>query len=302
MRDPYKILGVGKSASEREIKSAFRKLAKKHHPDQNADNPRAQERFAEVNQAYEILGDKKKRGQYDRGEIDAEGKEKFQGFEGFGQGAGGFGGFHRQQGGGASGGGFEDIINDIFGGFGGGGGQAGTKRRRSAGSNGQDVVADASLTLEEIVAGRKIRVTLPTGKTVDVKVPNGVENGQQIRLKGQGMPGAGGGRAGDVLITVSIKAHTLFKPEGFNLRLDLPVTLDEAVLGAKVRVPTLEGAVALSIPQMSSSGRVMRLKGKGLPDKSGKRGDILAALKITLPETADKDLDAVMEKWRAKRA
>jgi len=301
MRDPYTVLGVSKSASEAEIKKAFRKLAKQYHPDQNRDNPKAQEKFSEVNQAYEILGDKTKRGQFDRGEIDAEGKEKFRGFEGFGGGGagrqGGFGGggFRQEHVDESS---FADIINEMFGGA--GRGQAGTKRR-SAARAGDDVVANATLTLEEIVKGQKIRVALPVGKTVDVTVPNGVENGQQIRLKGQGMPGAGGGRNGDALITVTIRPHSLFKPDGTDLRLDLPVTLDEAVLGAKVRVPTLEGAVALSIPPMSSGGRVMRLKGKGLPDKAGKRGDILATLKITLPEEPDADLDAVMEKWRAKR-
>ena len=301
MRDPYTVLGVSKSASEAEIKKAFRKLAKQYHPDQNRDNPKAQEKFSEVNQAYEILGDKTKRGQFDRGEIDAEGKEKFRGFEGFGgggagrQGGFGAGGFRQEHVDESS---FADIINEMFGGA--GRGQAGTKRR-SAARAGDDVVANATLTLEEIVKGQKIRVALPVGKTVDVTVPNGVENGQQIRLKGQGMPGAGGGRNGDALITVTIRPHSLFKPDGTDLRLDLPVTLDEAVLGAKVRVPTLEGAVALSIPPMSSGGRVMRLKGKGLPDKAGKRGDILATLKITLPEEPDADLDAVMEKWRAKR-
>ena len=301
MRDPYTVLGVSKSASEAEIKKAFRKLDKQYHPDQNRDNPKAQEKFSEVNQAYEILGDKTKRGQFDRGEIDAEGKEKFRGFEGFGgggagrQGGFGAGGFRQEHVDESS---FADIINEMFGGA--GRGQAGTKRR-SAARAGDDVVANATLTLEEIVKGQKIRVALPVGKTVDVTVPNGVENGQQIRLKGQGMPGAGGGRNGDALITVTIRPHSLFKPDGTDLRLDLPVTLDEAVLGAKVRVPTLEGAVALSIPPMSSGGRVMRLKGKGLPDKAGKRGDILATLKITLPEEPDADLDAVMEKWRAKR-
>jgi DnaJ-class molecular chaperone len=316
MRDPYEVLGVQKSADAATIKSAFRRLAKKLHPDANKSDPKAAQRFAELNAAYEILGDEAKRKAFDRGEIDAEGKQRFRGFEGFGaqQPRGGFGrdahfesfswgpeGFRRSGGraGGTGGfGGFEDVLKDIFAGVGG--------RRTGFGARldpddfaepptGQDVNAAVTISLAEAAKGGTRRVRLPTGKEVEVKIPAGLNDGQQIRLKGQGLPGAGA--AGDALITVSIAPHPLFTRDGQNLRLDLPVTLYEAVLGAKVRVPTLDGAVDLAIPAHTSSGRTFRLKGKGLSGKAG-GGDLFVTVRIVLPAAGDRELDELMRKWR----
>ncbi len=312
MRDPYEVLGVSRTASESEIKSAFRKLAKKHHPDQSKE-PTAKERFAEVNSAYEIVGDKDKRKQFDRGEIGPDGKPRFQGFEGFGGGpGGGFGGARpggggrtfRWSGGGPGGGGGEfsadDILNDILGGFGrGAGGARGGARARP--QRGQDVTAAAAVTLEQIVHGEKVRVDLPTGRTVEISVPVGTRPGQVIRLKGQGQPGAAGGQPGDALVTIEFVPHPLFRVDGDTLRREIAVTLDEAVLGAKVRVPTLDGPVTLSVPAKSSGGRALRLKGKGLPRAGGGRGDLLVTLKIVLPEGGDGELEALMKKWRETR-
>ena len=310
MRDPYEVLGVSRTASESEIKSAFRKLAKKHHPDQSKE-PQAKERFAEVNSAYEIVGDKDKRRQFDHGEIGADGKPRFQGFEGFGRGAhpGGGGRTFRWSGGGP-GGGFggggggefsaDDILSDILGGLGrGAGGARGGARQRA--QRGQDVTATAAVTLEQIVHGEKARVDLPTGRTVEISVPVGTRPGQVIRLKGQGQPGALGGRPGDALVTIEFVPHPLFKVEGDTLRREIAITLDEAVLGAKVRVPTLDGPVTLSVPPKSSGGRALRLKGKGLPRSGGGRGDLLVTLKIVLPEGGDADLEALMKTWRETR-
>jgi DnaJ-class molecular chaperone len=309
MRDPYEVLGVGRTASESEIKSAFRKLAKKHHPDQSKD-PKAKERFAEINAAYEIVGDKDKRRQFDRGEIGADGKPRFQGFEGFGSGGAHPGGGGARTfrwstggpGGGIGGGDFsgEDILSEILGGFGrGGGGPRGQQRQQSV--RGQDVSATAAVTLEQIVRNEKVRVDLPTGRTVEVAVPVGTRPGQVIRLKGQGQPGPLGGQPGDALVTIEFVPHPLFRVEGDALRRDVAVTLDEAVLGAKVRVPTLDGPVTLSVPPKSSGGRALRLKGKGLPRAGGGRGDLLVTLRIVLPEGGDAELEALMKKWRETR-
>ncbi|WP_428527813.1 DnaJ C-terminal domain-containing protein [Roseibium sp.] len=318
MRDPYSVLGVAKSASEGDIKKAFRQLAKKYHPDQNKDDPGAQQRFSEVNQAYEIIGDKDKRAQFDRGEIDAEGKQKFQsrgfdgfsGFEDFGA-AGGSRGF-RSSGGAAGGGGFDDILNDILGGFGGRGGARGSagpgasgfagaggaKARRPSPSKGANADLIAAVSLEDILNSGKAQVTLPSGKTVNVTLPKGVVEGEKIRLKGQGHPGDQGGAAGDALIEVRFKTHKLFDVKGSDLHLDLPITLYEAILGAKIRTPTLTGAVNLTIPENTSSGKTMRLKGKGLPTKNGGHGDLLVKIQIMLPPHGDDELDTLMKAWR----
>jgi DnaJ-class molecular chaperone len=305
MRDPYEVLGVPRSASAAAIKSAFRKAAKKHHPDSNKGDPKAAERFAEINTANEILGDEDKRKQFDRGEIDAEGKPRFQGFGGGDpRGRAGPGGFEtytfRSGGGpGAGGGSFEDILNSMFGGAAGRGARGGGSQFEfDTGGIGLDLDINASLTvsLEDAVKGAEKRVRLPTGKELNVRIPAGVTAGQQIRLKGQGET-APGHRPGDVLITVSIAPHPFFKVDGSDLRVDLPITLYEAVLGGKVRVPTLGGAVELSIPKNTSSGRTFRLKGKGLP-KSGGAGDLFVTTKIILPDGNDSELEQLMEKWR----
>jgi len=306
MRDPYEVLGVPKNANAAAIKSAFRKLAKKHHPDANKGDSRAAERFAEVNSANEILGDEDKRKQFDRGEIDAEGKPRFQGFGGGDPrgraGPGGFETYTFRSGGspGAGGGGsFEDILNSMFGGAAGRAARGGGSQFEfDTGGIGLDLDINAALTvsLEDAVKGAEKRVRLPTGKELNVRIPAGVTSGQQIRLKGQGET-APGHRPGDVLITVSIAPHPFFKVDGSDLRIDLPITLYEAVLGGKVRVPTLGGAVELSIPKNTSSGRTFRLKGKGLP-KSGGAGDLFVTTKIILPDGNDSELEQLMEKWR----
>jgi DnaJ-class molecular chaperone len=315
MRDPYQVLGVSKGASEAEIKSAFRRQAKKLHPDANKHDPKAASRFAELNAAYEIVGDDEKRKAFDRGEIDAEGKPRFQGYETFGAQPGGgfrsgpggahfesfsFGpdGFQRAGGaGGSRGGGFEDILRDMFGGAARGGrGPQFAPEDFGAPATGQDLHASLTIGLPDAAKGTKARVHLPTGKDVEVKIPAAMLSGQQIRLKGQGWPSATG-KAGDALITVNVAPHPLFKPDGSDLRLDLPITLYEAALGAKVRVPTLDGAVKLAIPAGTNSGRTFRLKGKGLKAKSG-TGDLLATVRIVLPEGSDEAFNELMKKWR----
>jgi DnaJ-class molecular chaperone len=313
MRNPYDVLGVKKGASAAEIKSAFRKLAKKHHPDANKNDPKAAARFAEVNSANEIIGDEDKRKQFDRGEIDAEGKPRFQGFPGGGAGPGGFsrssrdgfetftfrsGGAGPQQGG-FGGGAFDDILASMFGGAGRARGGAETFEYEPGHSAMPELDLNASLgvTLEEAVHGAEKRVRLPTGKELNVKIPAGVTSGQTIRLRGQGQE-VSGHRPGDVLITVMIAQHPLFKVDGNDLRVDIPITLYEAVLGAKVRVPTLDGAVELSIPKNTSSGRTFRLRGKGMPVKGKEPGDLFVTVRIALPDGNDADLEALMQRWR----
>jgi DnaJ-class molecular chaperone len=311
MRDPYDVLGVGRNADAAAIKGAFRKLAKKLHPDANKNDPKAAQRFAELNSAYEILGEEDKRKAFDRGEIDAEGKPRFQGFEGFSRGRGGAG-----QGGpdidfdhiffdlggkrGGSGGfnNIEDVLSSVLGGNERGGRTRGGFRGGFPGQDygaGHDVAVDVTVSLEEAAKGGTRRVHLPTGKEVDVKIPAGLSDGRQIRLKGQGLAGPGG--VGDALITIRIAPHPLFKRDGSDLRLDVPITLYEAVLGGKVRVPTLKGAVDLAIPAGTSSGRTFRLQGKGMPGE-GKSGDLYATVRIALPEKNDRELDDLMRQWR----
>ncbi len=303
MRDPYTVLGVPKSASEADVKKAFRKLAKAHHPDQNQNDPKAKERFAELNAAYEIVGDKEKRGQFDRGEIDAEGKPRFQGFDpraagmGGGRGRGGFEGFSFGFGNDGpftrgGGGNTSDIFSEMFGGaF-----REGAQPRRP--TKGQDIEAELSLGLEDLVAGGARRLNLPNGREVEVNIPKGVGDGKTIRLKGQGHPGPGAAPAGDLLLTVRLRPHPRFTIDGADLRATQSIPLAEAVLGGPVRVETLDGAVDLTIPPMTSSGRNFRLRGRGLPKADG-RGDLYVTTSITLPEGGDDELQALMRKRRA---
>jgi DnaJ-class molecular chaperone len=308
MRDPYEVLGVPRGASAAAIKSAYRKLAKKHHPDANKNDPKAAARFSELNSANEIIGDEEKRKAFDRGEIDAEGKPRFQGFPGGGdpRTRGGPGGFEthtfRSGGGpgGLGGGGFEDILNSMFGGAAARGAPGGGRTFEfDTGGIAVDLDLSVAMTvsLEESVKGVEKRVRLPTGKELNVKIPAGVVAGQQIRLKGQGET-APGHRPGDLLITVNIAPHPFFKVEGSDLRVELPITLYEAVLGGKVRVPTLGSAVELSIPKNTSSGRTFRLKGKGLPKPTATAGDLLVTARIVLPDGNDAELETLMQKWR----
>jgi len=320
MRNPYDVLGVSRSASEAEIKKAFRKLAKTYHPDSNKNDPKAKDKFAEVNSAYEILGDAQKRAQFDRGEIDAEGKPRFQGFEGFGGGrnAGGqgFEGFGFGGGGGGPFGGRrsargfgggdagEDIFSQLFGEAFRSAGAESMRQQQSRGRShqkGTDVAATLTVTLEEVAAEAKKRIRLPTGRDVDVVIPKGVSDGQVIRLRGLG-EGAPGVNPGDAMLTIRIAPHERFTMEGANLRQRLPIQIEEAILGGSVRVPTLTGTVSMNIPPMTDSGRTFRLRGKGLPMKGGGHGDLLVTVEIKLPQVVDEDLMDYARKRRSAKA
>jgi DnaJ-class molecular chaperone len=306
MRDPYTVLGVPRSASEKDIKSAYRKLAKAHHPDQNQDDPTAHAKFAEASAAYDLLSDPTKRGQFDRGEIDANGQPRFAGFE---QGA-------RRGAGPGAGAGFsaEDILKEFMTGFntgrtapGAGAGRTGsqgwdpftasTRARGGMPSRGEDVAVTAAVTLEEAHTAQTVELRMPNGKMLKVKLPDKVEDGQQIRLKGQGLASPLGGESGDALVTVKFARHKLFRRDGADLRVDVPITLYEAVLGTKARVPTLDGAVELTLPPGVDTLKALRLKGKGLHGD----GDLYANIKIVLPEGGDPDLESLMRFWRDQK-
>jgi DnaJ-class molecular chaperone len=306
--DPYSILGVERTADEKAVKSAYRKLAKQLHPDRNKDNPKAAERFSEVTKAYDLLSDKDKRARFDRGEIDIDGNPSMP----FG-GAGGFGGGFRGGPGGASGfsgqdfqgfaGGDEVDLGDLFEGLfggrapGGPGGarQGGFQRRNVPPQRGGNINYRLKVPFADAAALKPQRVGLADGSTVDLKLPAGVENGTQMRLKGKGQPGAGG--AGDATVTIEVEPHPFFTRDGDDVRLELPVTLDEAVNGAKVKVPTVDGPVMLTVAPGSGSGKVLRLKGKGFSRKGGGRGDQLVALEIQLPEDLG-ELAGRLQGWR----
>ena len=302
MRDPYTVLGVARSAGEKEIKSAFRKLAKAYHPDQNKSDPKAQAKFAEVTSAYDILSDAKKRGQFDRGEIDAEGHPKMPNFDYSGFGGGGA---RRQS---TGGGAFspEDILKDFMGGFGAFGADEGPMGMRmntggtrfsNSAARGQDYAATLRVSLEQVNNHAAVALRLPTGKTISVKLPDDVTDGQEIRFKGQGAPSPLGGQAGDVVVTVKVERHKHFRLDGQDLRVDVPIRLYEAVLGAKIRVPTLNGPVELSIPPGVDTTKSLRLKGKGLHGK----GDLYVTLHIVLPKGGDPDLESLMRFWRDQK-
>jgi DnaJ-class molecular chaperone len=309
--DLYQRLGIQRGASEAEIKKAYRSLAKQLHPDRNQDNPQAAKRFGEVTQAYDLLSDKDKRARYDRGEIDEDGNPKMPfggggfpggGFPGGGQRPGGagfenfdFGG----AGGGAEGVDLSDLFEGLFGGRGAGGrsggsGFSGFRQRARAPQKGADVAYRLQIPFVDAVALKPQRVTLADGKTIDVKLPNGIDSGTKIRLTGKGQEGPGG--RGDAIVSVDIAAHPFFTREGRNIRLNLPVTLKEAVLGAKVKVPTPEGPVMVTVPKGSSSGKVLRLKGRGFTGKDGKRGDQLVTVAVDLP-AGDPALQQFAESW-----
>jgi DnaJ-class molecular chaperone len=304
MRDPYQVLGVPKGATQADIKSAFRKLAKKYHPDQSKE-VRAKERFSEANTAYEILGDEKKRAAFDRGEIDAEGKPRAPNFEGFGFGrrpgadpGAGAGGpdFRNFSFGFGEGGGEADILSELF------GARSGRGARAASSGRGEDLNASVSVPLATIANGGAVRVVMPNGKTLDVNIPAGIEDGKAIRLRGQGQPGRRAGHEGDAIVTVRYEPHPVFKVEGRDLRADLPIALYEAVLGAKVRAPTLQSEVEVAIPAGANSGRVLRLRGKGLPGGAEHaNGDILLTLKLMLPAHGDPELTGLMRRWRDEK-
>ena len=293
--DPYSVLGVARGASEAEIKSAYRKLAKELHPDRNRDNPKAAERFAQVTSAYDLLTDKDKRAKFDRGEIDADGNPTAP--FGFGAGRSAAGGY--RSGAGASGfdfgtdSDFSDIFEGLFG-RSGGGFTSGFGRRAAPPPRGADVAYRLRVPFEEAAALKPQRITLADGKTVDLKLSPGVESGTQMRLAGKGEQGPGD--PGDAIVTIEIQPHRFYKRDGDNVLLDLPITLAEAVKGGKVKVPTVDGPVMLNVPAGSTSGRTLRLKGKGFHKKGGQRGDQLVTLMVDLPAD-DAELGAFVESW-----
>ena len=289
--DPYKVLGVQRDASDDDIRSAYRKLAKELHPDLNPTNrASAEERFKKVSAAYEIVGDATKRGQYDRGEIDANGEQRRT--------------YQRAHSGGPRGGarpgeefGFSDIFSDLF-----GAGRRG-EGASSFGMRGRDVRYTLEVDFLEAATGAKKRVTMPDGGVLDITVPEGVADGQTLRLKGQGATGPRGGEAGDALVEIKVRQHVLFKRSGDDIVSELPVTIDEAVLGAKIEVQTISGRVQLTVPKGTSSGRVFRLKGKGVRNTTtGNTGDQLVTVRIVLPETIDDELSYFMSEWRQKHS
>jgi DnaJ-class molecular chaperone len=302
-RDPYQELGVSRSASTDEIRKAFRKLAKQFHPDTNPNDKPAEERFKQVSAAFDILGDAAKKKKFDAGEIDADGRETSRGFGGGGNSPFG-GGFQRggfQSGGfGRGGDGPEIDLGDLFGDIlgrgargGAGGGQGGFSPR------GADVKARLDIDLEEAIRGGKKRVAFSDGRTIDVTIPVGAQEGQTLRLKGQGSPGRGG--QGDAMIELTIKPHAIYRREGETLVMDLPISIPDAVLGGKIEAPTPDGNVMLAVPKGSNSGATLRLKGRGLADAKGKRGDLLARLVVTLPDTIDPDLEKFAQAWRDQK-
>lgn len=297
MIDPYQALGVAKGASDKEIKSAYRKLAKELHPDKNKDNPKATERFSDVTRAYDLLLDKDKRAQFDRGEIDGEGNPTAP----FGFGGGG--GYQRRPAGqqhdfGNAGADFGDIFEGLFGGGGGMGGSPFGNRQRSAPPpKGANVAYRLKVEFTAAATLQKQRITLEDGKTIDLSLPKGVEEGTQMRLSGKGRPGPGGN--GDAIVTIHINPHPFYERDGDNIKLDLPISLKEAVEGAKIKVPTVDGPVMLSIPAGSSSGKTLRLKNKGFHGKSGVRGNQLVTLMIVVPEK-DEKLAEFVKDWNPK--
>src|SRR4051794_15594870 len=305
--DLYQRLGVNRGASDDEIKKAYRSLAKQLHPDRNSDNPNAAKRFGEITAAYDLLSDKDKRARYDRGEIDEDGNPKMPfggGFGGYGGGAGaqpgGSQGFENFNFGGAEGADLSDLFEGLFGGAtggrSGGGPFSGFRQRGRQVQKGPDVAYRLKIPFEDAVALKPQRITLADGKTIDLKLPQGLEDGTRIRLAGKGEDGPGG--RGDAIVTIEITPHRFYTREGTNIRLELPVTLKEAVLGAKVRVPTPDGPVMLTVPKGTTSGKVLRLKGRGFAAKDGKRGDQLVAVEIDVPAD-DPELQRFAEDWTA---
>lgn len=296
MRDPYQVLGVGRTATADEIKSAYRKLAKQYHPDLNPGRGDIEQRFKEVSSAYGLLSDPAKRRRFDQGEIDANGNESASGAfhrayanrtgrarAGAGFGGDGFGGFSA-----------EDIFADLFGGGGG---------ARQSKARGTDIEYSVTVSFVEAAVGGKRRINLSNGKSIDLTIPPGTENEQKLRLKGQGMPGAGGGPAGDAIVGILVEPHPFFSRQGYDVHLDLPVTLPEALLGATIKVPTLDGTVALKVPKGSNSGTVLRLKSKGIVDaKSHTSGNLYVKLKVVLPDPPDPELTQFVEKWSHHRS
>lgn len=293
--DLYSVLGVAKSAKAEDVAKAYRKLAKKLHPDLNPGDKTAEEKFKQVTAAYDILGDAEKRRRYDLGEIDASGQERPQQR------------YYREYAGGEdaaryrSTAGYEDLgaFSDLFGDLFGRGAGAGARGERFA-MRGGDAQYRLEIDFLEAVNGAKKRITLPDGGTLDVTIPAGVEEGQVMRLKGKGMPGVGGGPTGDALVEIMVRPHPAFKREGDDILVEVPITFDEAVLGGKVEVPTITGNVFATVPPGSNTGKTLRLKGRGIKGKGGKHGDQLVKLSVVMPERIDQELKDFAEEWRKK--
>lgn len=300
MTDPYEILGLSKTATDDDIRKAYRKLAKKYHPDINPGKADAESRFKDISAAYSLLSDPGKRARFDRGEIDASGAETPRSF---------YRGFADAGGGGRYGAeehfvdneDIESFFADLFGHR--GAGRGGADRGGAAGTGGfrmrgGDVDYSLRVSFLDAVNGSRKRLTLPDGRTLDVEIPAGIDSGQSVRLKGQGGPGLGGGPAGDALIRIEVDPHPVFRRDGRDIRIDLPVTLAEALLGAKVRVPTIDGPVAMTIPKGADSGTVLRLKGKGVPaSRGGERGDQYVTVRPVLPRQPDAELEEFIRRW-----
>jgi DnaJ-class molecular chaperone len=293
MPTPYEIIGVAPSASADDIKKAYRKLAKKLHPDLNPGNKKVEQQFKELSAAYDLLSDPAKRARYDRGEIDASGAERADRP------------FYRRYAEGRAGAKYQDFgtdedsfVDDLFANL---FRQQQRRSERSMHLRGADVTYVAEVDFVEAAIGSKKRLMLTDGKTLDVTIPPGTEDGQTLRLKGQGLPGAGGGASGDAYIEVKVTPHPIFTRQGNDVHIEFPVTLPEAVLGATVTAPTVDGPVSLKVPPDSNTGAQLRLKGKGIVDRaSGKRGDQYVRLKVVLPDRADPELKAFLEKWSAQ--
>jgi DnaJ-class molecular chaperone len=295
-RDPYQVLGLTRTASADEIKQAFRRLAKQYHPDVNAGRPEIEQRFKEANSAYSLLSDPEKRAKFDRGEIDANGIERppFYKTHANGGRSHGTGDFEFET---------DDLFTDFF---------SGRRRTGSGGSSstgggfkarGTDIAYSVTVPFTEAALGTKRRINLSTGKSIDVAIPPGTEDQQKLRLKGQGLGGLGGGPAGDAIVEIHVESHPFFVRKDFDIHLELPVSLPEAVLGATIKVPTLDGQVAVKVPKGSNTGSVLRLKGKGVLDSQASRhGDQYIKLKVVLPDPPDADLSSFLERWAKDRS
>ncbi|MBX4862219.1 J domain-containing protein [Rhizobium sophorae] len=288
-QDPYELLGVKRDATQKDIQSAFRKLAKKLHPDLNPGDKKAEERFKQISAAYEILSDEEKRGRFDRGEIDISGAERAQRnyYRDYASKSGPGDPYHNSAG-------FADFsdADEIFASF---------FSRRAGGGQTRGRGRDRQFSMEvdflEAVNGTRTEVKMPNGPALDVQIPPGTRDGQTLRLRGKGEPGIGGGPTGDALIEIRVAPHRFFTRDGDDIRLELPISLSEAVLGGKVRVPTPSGSVNLTLPPHSNSGKVLRLKGKGVAKRGGEHGDVYISLKIVLPDAPDERLTALMKEW-----
>lgn len=292
MADPYSILGVSKGADAKAIKSAYRKLAKELHPDKHPENPKAADKFSEVTRAYDLLSDSNKRAQFDRGEIDENGQPRGFSGGGFGGGAGPGGGNFDF--GGNSGIDLGDIFDGLFGSGGGAQARPGQRPQQGPPPKGANVAYEHLVSFTDAATLAPQRITLRDGKAVEFKLPKGVVAGQQIRIPGRGQPGPGGN--GDAMVTLKVGKHPQFVRDGDHIRIDLPISLKEAVIGGKVKVPTVDGAVMLTVPPKTNSGATMRIKGRGFTGKTGERGDQLVTLMIHLPSDTSA-LEELVVNW-----